>query len=141
MDSRTFSGRHMIPTGELTHCTQPLPFGARLSVRWMPALLALTPSLKMAVASRRPSVIRPRAALLNEVLFPEPGRRIDLLDDIDPGAGWINYSEPALAPGLIMPRVSYLHTATLEAPELRRRILHLQGEQQPFPVERIATGR
>ena len=43
------------------------------------------------------------------VLSPEPRRRVDLLDDIDPGTRWIIYREPAL--------------------------------QQPFPVERIATGR
>ena len=53
IDSRTFSGRHMAPAGELTHCTQPLPFGARLSVRWMPLLPTLTPSLKITMASHR----------------------------------------------------------------------------------------
>src|SRR6266446_1738681 len=73
----------------------------------------------MAGASRRRSVIRPPPPFTGGT-FPRT---------------------PALAPRLIMQRIRDLHTTTLEAPELRSRILHLKGKQQPFPVEHIATGR
>jgi hypothetical protein len=56
-------------------------------------------------------------------------RRVDLLNDVDPGSGWIVHGESALTPGLIMKRIRDLQATALQALELSSGIVDLKGEE------------
>jgi hypothetical protein len=70
-----------------------------------------------------------------QVLIPEPRRRVDLLNDVDPRPGWIVHGKAALTPQLVVQPICDCHPAVLQAPVLGRGVLDCSVSNSPFPLK------